>query len=70
MTSRIEEIRSIITEKQPKVNDEVKAECNHHYLTAYDTVYVFTESDIDICFEKIENIRFCPLCGMELKGKR
>ena len=52
------------------MNEEAKAKCNHHYLTAYDTVYVFTESDIDICFEKIENIQFCPLCGMELKEKR
>ena len=41
-------------------------ECNHG-LEDGDTIYRYSESDIDICFEKIENVHFCPLCGKKLK---
>ena len=50
------------------MKDEAKMECNHRHLIAGDRIYTLWESDFDICFDKIENIQFCPLCGMKLKG--
>ena len=44
-------------------------ECNHNYLEYGDTVYVYGESEVDISFEKIQGIKYCPLCGAELKRR-
>lgn len=50
------------------MENKAKTECNHHYLMAGDRIYTLSESDVDISFEKIEDIQYCPLCGMKLKG--
>lgn len=59
----MERERAIEALKQPEI---AQCKCNHG-LEDGDTIYMFSESDIDICFEKIENIHFCPLCGKKLK---
>lgn len=41
--------------------------CKHHDLEYGDTLYLRTSWDGGIGYEYVEPVRYCPICGRDLK---